>query len=178
MRIKVPLLAVPIVHVPTFLGQEMPAGLGAAFDEHMRSQVRNRVAFIPLDVIRFVRIRPARTDTFFEVDQHDRSEATSLRKVARPDTDQTIIAAGNSLGVHVHGRGIVGHAVPFPRRGSVRIHGPYCLPDTSALVDVFPAVIHDTAVAEHHRAEFADRTVSELFDIGAVRVHSMQPRSH
>ena len=71
-----------------------------------------------------------------------------------------MIAAGKGLRIHVDGRVVVGQAVEFLGPGPVGIHGPDGLGDPGALVDVFPAVIHDPAVVENHRAEFADRAAA------------------
>ena len=178
MSVKMPLLPVPIMCIPAVFGQEMPPRFRPAFDEHMRGDIRHRISVIPLDVIRFVWIRTACPDTLPEVDQHDRSQAASLRKVAGAHTHQAMIAAGNGLRVHIDGRRVVGHAVEFLGSGSVGIHGPDGFADTSALVDVFPAVVHDPAVIENDRAEFADRALGELFDMGTVGIHPVQTRGH
>jgi len=87
-------------------------------------------------------------------------------------------AAGQWLRVHVDGRIVVGQSVQFLRPAAVGIHGPHGLGDPRALVDIFPAVVHDPAVIQHHGAEFADRTAAELFDVRAVRLHAVQHRSH
>ena len=72
----------------------------------------------------------------------------------------------------------MGAAIQFIRPGAVGIHGPDRLADAGALVDVLPTVIHDAAVIENHRTEFADRTLRELFDVAAVGVHAVQGRGH
>ena len=178
MGVQVAFLAVRVVHVSAFFGQEVPAGFRPAFDEHLGRDVHDGISVIPLDVTRFVRIRTPRTDALAEVDQQDRSQAASLRIVAGPHAHEAMTVAGHGLRVHVDGRIVVGDAEEFLRPAAVGIHGPDRFGDPSALVDVFPAVVHDPAVIENHRAEFADRAAGELFDVGAVRIHAVQVRSH
>ncbi len=178
MRVKVPLPAFPVVHVLAVFRQETPARLRPARDEDLRGDIDHRVSAIPLDVTRFVRVRTAHPDAHAEVDQQDRSQAASLRTMARAHANKAMIAAGQGLRVHADGRVVVGQAIEFLGPGPVGIHGPDALGDPSALVDILPAVIHDPAVIEDHRAEFADRAIGELFDVGAVGVHAVQTGGH
>ena len=178
MRVKGPLAAILVVRVLAVLGQETPARKRPAGDEDLRGDIDHRVSCIPLDVARFVRVGTADLAARAEVDQQDRSQAAALRIVAGAHANKAMIAAGKRLRIHADGRVVVGQAVEFLGPGPVGIHGPDALGDPSALVDILPAVIHDPAVIENHRTEFADGAVGKLFDVAAVGVHAVQAGGH
>jgi len=59
MGVQVSLPAFSVIRTLAVFFEETPSGFRPARDEHLRSEVDNRVSAIPLDIARFIRVRTA-----------------------------------------------------------------------------------------------------------------------
>ena len=155
----------------------MPPHSRPPLQENMRRDVCHHIPLIPLSISGFIRIRPAPADAPPQIKQHNRTQASALWIVTRPDGNEPIPgAARDRLRIHIHRRRIVRDAVKFLRPRTVRIHRPDRLADARALIDILPSMIHHPPVFQNHRTKLADRTTAQLLDIPSVGIHPMKNR--
>ena len=90
------------------------------------------------------------------------------------DADELRVVVGEGPGVDDSaGRGGVVAPIDFVLR-SVGVGDPYALGVAEVAVDVFPAVVDDASVGEERGMSFKERALSNLLDVGTVRVHLVE----